>query len=503
MTCKAQSKQCGVQWRAHKYQQKAVKHLRERDAAALFLDPGLGKTAITLEAFVELQKKGEAKKALVIAPLRVCYAVWPTEVKKWAQFSHLRVAVLHGPAKEAALQSDADIYVVNPEGLDWLLGAVKQRYSVVTADRRTGIVAPRKRVKVAVDVKAFAAMGFDTLVIDELSKFKHTGTARFKALKQVLPTFKRRWGLTGSPAANGLMDLFGQCYVLDMGKALGPYITRFQMTYFNRGWNGYSWELKEGAEQVIYRQIGDLALRIGNEVLDMPELVHHAVRVQLPPKVVLLYRKLERDLLLGLDSGTVTAATAAALSMKCRQVSSGAVYLDPEMLASGLLKVGAEKKWAELHDVKMDALRELVDELQGQPLLVANEFEHEVERLRKALPDAVFASDYSAGKWPGVVERWNRGEIRVLVAHPASVGHGNNMQACACHVCWLNPTWNLELHDQFLARVWRQGNKASRCFNHFIIAEGTIDELVYVVLQGKDRDQKALFSALKAYRKAS
>lgn len=500
---KTPSKPCGALWKPHQYQKKARKHLLGRDAAALFLDPGLGKTSITLDAFLELKAKGKARKALVVAPMRVCYAVWPLEVKKWAQFHGLRVAVLHGPGKDAALQSDADIYCINPEGLDWLMKPNKTRYTVTTADRRTGVVAPRKRVKVTVDAKAFAALGFDTLIIDELSKFKHTNTARFKALKQVLHTFTRRWGLTGSPAANGLMDLFGQCFMLDMGKALTPYITRFRQAYFYKGYNGFDWELNDGAEQAIYRQIGDLALRVGNEVLDMPDLVMDAIRVQMPLKAKELYRKLERDLLLDLDNGTVTADTAAKLSMKCRQVSSGAVYLDPEMLASGLLKVGAEKRWAEIHDAKIDALRDLVDELQGQPLLVANEFEHEVARIRRAFPEAVFAEDYSVRDWASVVERWNRGEIRMLVAHPASVGHGNNMQESAAHVCWFNPTWNLELHDQFLARVWRQGNKAKRCFDHFIIAEGTIDELVYVTMQGKDRTQKALFAALKAYRKAA
>ena len=222
-------------WKPHNYQKKAVKFLLEHAASALFLDPGLGKTSITLAAIKMLKKKKLLNKVLLIAPLRVCYSVWPKEIEKWTEFNDLKVVVLHGKHKDKALEEDADIYVINPEGLDWLLQVKKEK----TASGKT---------KVALDLRRWKQLGFDTLIVDELSKFKNTNTNRFKSIKLILGTFGRRWGLTGSPASNGLLDLFGQCFVIDQGRTLGPYITHYRMKYFNPTYDGFGWEIREGAE---------------------------------------------------------------------------------------------------------------------------------------------------------------------------------------------------------------------------------------------------------------
>lgn len=488
-----------MKWKPHKYQMTAMKWLLEHACAALFLDPGLGKTSSTLGAIQFLKKRDLIGKVLVIAPLRVCYSVWPVEVKKWEEFHDLKVVVLHGPDKDAQLARDADIYVINPEGLDWLLAPTKEKFDKTYIDRKTGAAKQTKRTKVSVDVRRFKKLGFDLLVIDELSKFKHTNTNRFKMLKEVIHTFGRRWGLTGSPASNGLIDLFGQCYMLDEGACLGRFVTSYKDTYFYPDRNGFDWHLKEGAADMIYKKIAPLALRMGNELLDMPELVKNPIMVSLPPKARMLYDQLEADLIIGLDKGLVTAKTAATLSGKCRQAANGAIWLDPQILESGLRSVD-KREWGIVHDAKVEALADLVDELQGSPLLVGYEFIHDYQRLKLAFPKAEFAADYTAKTWPAVVERWNKGEIPLLFGHPASVGHGNNMQDVGHHVAWFGPTWDLELHDQFIARVWRQGNKHSRVFVHYILAANTVDELIYVALSEKHQTQHRLFAALKALR---
>lgn len=477
-----------IPWTPHAYQKKAVKFLLEHAAAALFLDPGLGKTSIVLAAIKFLIKRKIINKVLLIAPLRVCYSVWPREVEKWSDFHGLRIEILHGPKKDEALNREADIYVINPEGLDWLLQVEKTKTS-------------QGKTRVSVDTRRFKALGFDTLVIDELTNFKHTNTNRFKALKLVLHLFARRWGLTGSPAANGLMDLFGQCFVLDQGRSLGQYITQFRMKYFDPSFDGFSWTLKPGADKEIYQAVRPLALRMSaDDYLDMPTLIENNIRVDLPEKVMKMYQQLEDDLIAKLDDRTVVAATAAAASIKCRQVASGGIYLDPEVQA--LIKLPkSNREWANLHTEKVDALEGLMEELQGSPILVAYDFGHDLDRLRERFPKAVFACDYNMKEFPKLEDSWNRGEITMLFGHPQSVGHGLNLQKAGNHVCWHTPTWNYELYDQFIRRVLRQGNKSKKIFVHHIIARDTIDEAIIAALKSKKKGQGALFEALKNLRK--
>jgi SNF2 family DNA or RNA helicase len=468
---------------------KAVKFLLEHAAAALFLDPGLRKTSITLAALTFLIKKGLVSKVLIVAPLRVCYSVWPAERDKWTDFNHLKLAVLHGKDKDELLKQDADIYVINPEGLDWLLDMQKTRL-------------PSGKVKVTVDLARWKRLGFDTLVIDELSKFKHTNTNRYKAMKLVLHTFGRRWGLTGSPASNGLLNLFGQCYMLDQGRSLGPYISHYRTKYFNPGFDGFSWILKEGADEQIYERVRPLALRMAAEdYIDMPKLIENNIKVELPDDVLKVYLELEQDLITRLKKGTVRAATAAAASMKCRQVANGGIYLDQEVKALVKLPKSA-RDWVDLHDLKTDVVEELVEELQGSPLLVAYDFNHDLARLQARFGKDVpyIGSGVSPKKSKVIEDAWNRGELPLLLAHPQSAGHGLNLQESGFHVAWHSMTWDYELYDQFIRRIRRSGQQAKRVYVHHIMASGTIDEVMLLALKSKDRGQQALFSALQTLK---
>lgn len=477
-------------WQPHAYQKKAVKYLLEHAAAALFLDPGLGKTSITLAAIKLLKQKKVLDKVLLIAPLRVCYSVWPKEVEKWQDFHGLRVQVLHGSKKDEALKADADVYVINPEGLEWLLQVKKTK-------------TPSGKTKVDVDLRRWKALGFDTLVVDELSKFKHVATNRFKALKLVLGTFSRRWGLTGSPASNGLLDLFGQCFVLDQGRTLGPYISHYRMKYFVPSHDGFNWTIRDGAEDEIYERLAPLALRMAaDDYLDMPTLIENNIRVDLPSDVMQVYDRLENDLIAKLDNKLVVASNAAAASMKCRQVANGGIYLDPEVEA--LVKLPKSKReWANLHTEKVDALAELIEELQGSPLLVAYDFEHDLDRLRERLgKDIPYIGGGVTAKRSAELEKaWNAGQLPVLFGHPQAMAHGLNLQEMGHHVCWHSLTWDYELYDQFIRRVLRQGNKSKKVFVHHIIARGTVDEVVLAAVKSKRRGQNALFDALKKLRK--
>lgn len=473
-------------WQPHPYQKKAVKFLLEHAAAALFLDPGLGKTSITLAAIKLLKKKKVLNKVLLIAPLRVCHSVWPREIEKWDDFAELKVVVLHGPRKDELLKSEADIFVINPEGLDWLLQVKKEK-------------TPQGKTKVSVDLRRFKKFGFDTLVVDELSKFKHSSSNRYKSIKLVLSTFARRWGLTGSPASNGLIDLFAQCYVLDQGRTFGPYVSHFRMRYFTQGFDGFSWELREGAEEEIYERLSPLALRMSaDDYLDMPKLIENNIMVDLPPKAGEIYDRLEADLLAVIDTKVITAATAATASIKCRQVANGGIYLDPEVEA--LVKLPKSKReWVNLHTEKVDALAELIEELQGSPLLVAYDFGHDLDRLREKLgKDVPYIGGGVSTKRSAELEKaWNSGKLPVLLGHPQAMAHGLNLQEVGNHIAWHSMTWDYELYDQFIRRVLRQGNKSKKVFVHHILTRGTIDEAMYYALKSKAKGQKALFDALK------
>lgn len=371
---------------------------------------------------------------------------------KWQEFSHLKVAILHGDKKGEALKSEADIYVINPEGLAWL---AQQNLPE-----------------------------FDVLVVDESTKFKASNTQRFKLLRGMLPRFRRRWILTGTPIPNGLEDLFGQVYILDAGRSLGRYITHFRTEYFDRApWNVYQWIAKPGSYEKVIEQISPLVLRLSaEEHLQMPELVNVTVPVYLPADAKKVYDEVEQEFI----SGDIIAANAAAAGVKCRQAANGAVYTPDN------------KAWRELHAAKLDALESLVGEIAPQPILCLYEFQHDLARIKDRFPNAITLG--SGSDLQATVERFNRGQIPLLLGHPASMGHGLNLQGCCRHVVWFGIPWNLEHYDQAVARVYRQGQASSHVFVYHIVAQQTLDERIMTVLEQKDKTQQGLLAALSKHR---
>jgi SNF2 family DNA or RNA helicase len=450
-----------INWTPHDYQLRAITEMVSKPGYGMFAEPGLGKTSTTLAAFSVLKDNGAAKGLLVVAPLRPCYRVWPSEIAKWADFSGMTCAILHGKNKAEALRSKADVYVINYDGLAWL-------------------------------EKQLAGMKewpFDVLCLDESTKVKNTQTLRFKTMKRLRDRFSRVWCLTGTPAPNGIENLFGQIYMLDGGDRLGRYVTHFRREYFieQRQYGGYSlWFPRPDTQDRVQRKIADITLALkADDYLKMPRKIENRIEVDLPPDALRVYTGIEDQFYAEVGSGAVTAANAAAKGMKLRQVTGGGVYD---------ITGGA----AELHSAKVDALLDLIEEQEGQPLLVAVQFQHEVERIRKALGyDAPYLG---GGIGPSasnrIVDDWNNGKIPVLLAHPTSVAHGLNLQAGGNAVCWFSLTWNLEEFDQFNARVYRQGQTKPVTF-HYIVARETIDDNVLTALRSKDRTQKPLMNALK------
>jgi hypothetical protein len=447
-----------MKWTPHQYQKDAIQFMLDRGAAGLFAAPGLGKTSISLTVFSTLQKKGLAKTALVIAPLRPAYSTWAPEALKWDHLSHLRVVVLHGPDKLKRLEEEADVYVINYEGLRWLYGI-----------RAT----------------------FDVLIVDELTKLKHTNTQRFKMIKPMLGRFKRRYGLTGTPAPNGLGDLFGQMYILDQGASLGQYITHFRQNYFTQSFNGFDWTLRPGAADIIYKRIAPIVLRIDEGAcVDLPDLVMNTITVTLPPEARTIYRQMEAAMVTEVMSRSVTAANAATASGKCRQIANGGIYINDE-------------EANHIHDAKTDAVRDLVDELQGTPVLIGYDFDHDRLRLQEAFPGAPYiGGGVSTREFSDIEQRWNKGEIPVLLAQTAAVAHGLNLQGTHAAVCFYSVPWSLETYEQFIRRVWRQGQR-QRVIVHHIVAEKTVDELVMRAIARKDITQTALLDALRDYAQNS
>lgn len=446
-------------WVPHEYQLEGIRLMLSQAALGLFLDPGLGKTSTVLSAFKLLKDKGLAKKLLVVAPLRPCYAVWPAEIEKWDNFGDLTYTIVHGADKEDSLKADADIYLINPEGLLWLYDERHRRYNY---------------------------QSFDTLCIDESTKFKESTTRRFKAIRPHLGNFKRRWILTGTPSPNGIGDLFGQIYILDGGRALGKYKTHFQNQFFYRaGFNMYDWRPRPGAFEEIVRRIKPLIYQLSAEdYLKMPEQIYTDVPVVLPDSAMKVYKEVEDDFITRLDSDEVLVADNAAVAgIKCRQIANGAVYTGED--------------YKVIHEAKIEALRDLIDELAGKPALVLYEFRHDQARLAEAFPMATtLGSGTSSKNLEGIVSKFNAGEIPILFGHPASMGHGLNLQGSCHHVIWFGIPWNLEHYDQTIARVYRQGQKAEHVYIYHLIAKGTLDEKVAKVLSQKDKVQQTLLDAL-------
>lgn len=445
-----------MKYSPHDYQTYATNFILDHPVAAVFLDMGLGKSVITLTAIFDLCLDSFlVRKVLVIAPLRVARDTWPAEIKKWDHLKGLTYSVAIGTEVErkAALQQRVSVYIINRENVQWLV-----EESGLTFD-------------------------YDMVVVDELSSFKSYQAKRFRSLLKVRPGVQRMVGLTGTPSSNGLMDLWAEFRLLDLGKRLGRFITYYRNTYFQpdkrNGQVVFSYKPLPGAEDRIYEAISDITISMkAVDHLNMPECVMNEVKVALSEKERKTYETMRRDLVVSLQGEEIDAGNAAALANKLSQMANGAAYSE-------------DKHYLELHSRKLDALEDLIEAANGKPVLVTYWFKHDLERIRKRFT----VREISTSK---DIADWNAGEIPVAVIHPASAGHGLNLQAGGSTMIWFGLTWSLELYQQVIARLWRQGQKADTVVIHHIITAGTIDERIMSALRKKEKTQSALIDAVKA-----
>lgn len=440
----------------HDYQAYAIDYIKTHPAAAVLLDMGLGKTVISLTAIADLLFDSfEAHRILVVAPLRVARDTWPAEIEKWEHLQHLTYSVVVGTPKErrAALMANADITIINRENLQWLIEDSGFPFT------------------------------YDMVCIDELSSFKNHKSKRFQALMKVRPKVKRIIGLTGTPSSNGLMDLWAEFKLLDMGQRLGRFITQYRNDYFlpdkRNGQIIYSYKPMPYAEDAIYRKISDMTISMKSpDHLKMPELVSSRYEVKLSEAEAQRYDDLKQELILQLPEGEVTAANAASLTGKLVQLANGAIYNN-------------DGDTVEFHDRKLDALEDIIEAANGKPLLVAYWFKHDLQRIKQRFEVREIKSSKD-------IADWNKGNIPVAVIHPASAGHGLNLQAGGSTLIWFGLTWSLELYQQTNARLWRQGQTAGTVVIQHIITKGTIDERILKALSLKELTQNSLIDAVKA-----
>lgn len=450
-----------MDFKPHPYQQFAIDKIIKHQYAGLFLEMGLGKTVCVLTAIRWLIDNLEIAKVLVVAPLRVAQSVWTEEITKWSHLNELRAVKVLGSEKQRikALNSDADLYIINRENVQWL----------------TAYYSGRR-------------IDFDMVVLDELSSFKNHKSARWKAMRMMRSQISRVVGLTGTPAPNGLIDLWGQVYLLDQGKTLGKNITSYRSRYFKPGrTNGqvvFDYKLLDGSEQAIYDAIGDFCTSMKSEdYLSLPACSYHNVNVALPERLKAQYDEFANSQVLALpkeEDGTISAVNAASLSNKLLQFASGAIYDE-------------EKNVKHIHDKKLETLQELVEEANGKSILMFYQFKHEIPRIVQALKGhhvEVMTDD-------SCIERWNNGEIEILLAHPASTAYGLNMQRGGNIIVWYSVNWSLDLYLQANARLNRQGQTKPVHVYHLLV-EGTMDYEVIKALNGKEATQAGLMSAIKA-----
>lgn len=450
-----------MKYNPHNYQTFATEYIENHKIAAVFLDMGLGKTSITLTAINNLLFDSfDVHRVLVIAPLRVARNTWSAEMDKWEHLSDLIYSIVVGTEKErlSALSTKADIYIINRENVQWLIES-------------SGI-----------------SFDFDMVIVDELSSFKNHQAKRFKAFMKVRPSVQRIVGLTGTPSSNGLMDLFAEFKLLDMGERLGRFIGQFRTAYFKPDrMNGpivYSYKPLPGAEEQIYKKISDITISMkAVDHLKMPELVSSEYAVYLSDEEKERYEEMKRDLVLSLPDGEITAANATSLSGKLTQMANGAVYSDDE----GIVHI---------HDRKLDALEDIIEAANGKPILVAYWYKHDYDRIIKRLSE--IGTAYQKLDTDASIRKWNEGKLPVALIHPASAGHGLNLQSGGSTLVWFGLTWSLELYQQTIARLWRQGQTSNIVSVLHLNAKGTIDERIMRALSLKENTQTALIDAVKA-----
>lgn len=444
-----------MQYKAHEYQKFATQFILANPIAAVFLEMGLGKSVITLTALFDLcLDQFLIRKVLVIAPLRVARDTWPLEIEKWNHLDGLTYSVAVGTEVEriSALTKPADVYLINRENVDWLIN------------------------------KSGHSFNFDMVVIDELSSFKSYQAKRFRSLLKVRPKVKRIVGLTGTPSSNGLMDLWAEFRLLDFGERLGRYITQYRMNFFVPDKRNqqmvFSYKPKPGAEAAIYQQISDITISMKSaDFLQMPKCVINEVEVKLSEKERTIYDELKREMVVSLGEEEIDASNAATLSGKLLQMANGAIYNE-------------EKSVLHIHDRKLDALEDLIEGANGKPVLVAYWYKHDLERIKKRFPVREIQTSKD-------ILDWNNGNISLAAIHPASAGHGLNLQSGGSTLIWFGLTWSLELYQQTNARLWRQGQESTVIIHH-IISKDTIDEDVMKALKKKEKVQGNLIDAVKA-----
>lgn len=444
-----------MKYNTHSYQEYAIKFIESHPISALFLDMGLGKTSITLTAVNELLFDSfEVRKVLVIAPLRVARNTWCDEIKKWDHLNNIKYSVAVGTEKEriSALNEKADIYIINREHIDWLVNKSGYKFD------------------------------FDMVVIDELSSFKNHQSKRFKSLMKIRPKVKRIVGLTGTPSSNGLMDLFAEFKVLDLGERLGYFIGQYRNTYFKpdktNGAIVYSYKPLPNAEDSIYERISDITVSMkASEYLKMPELVISNYQVEMSEDEKKQYDEMKKNLICEIKDGEITVSNAGSLSSKLSQFANGAVYDD-------------EQNIVEIHSRKLDALEDIIESMNGKPLLVAYWYKHDLQRIKKRFN----VREIKTGK---DIADWNKGKIPVALIHPASAGHGLNLQQGGSTLVWFGLTWSLELYQQTIGRLYRQGQKNTVVIQH-IVTKGSIDEQILKTLERKNKTQEDLIEAVKA-----
>lgn len=447
-----------MKYTPHSYQSYCIQRIINDTSVGLFLDMGLGKTVITLTAVNDLKfNRFQIQRCLVIAPKKVAEATWSKEAEKWDHLKHLRISKILGTENKRlrAVNTPADVYVINRENVPWLVDHYRNDWK------------------------------FDMVVVDELSSFKSYKAKRFKCLSWVRPHIKKFVGLTGTPAPNGMMDLWAQIYLLDGGERLGKTITAYRQAYFvqnTHGGNFNTFEEREESAEQIRQRISDICISMkAEDYIQLPERTDVIVPVELDSKARKLYDKFEKEMFLQIDEDSLDATTAAVLSNKLLQMCNGAVYGD-----SGVV---------EIHDCKIEAFMELVEAAQGQPMLVFYNFKHDLERIKSALAKTKLM--VGKLKTETDIDKWNAGDLNILLAHPASAAYGLNLQAGGSHIVWFGLNWSLELYQQANARLYRQGQKDKVIIHHLVVQDST-DEIVMQALKDKSSTQDTLLNALKA-----
>lgn len=442
----------------HDYQVKAVNHIISNRGCALFLDMGLGKTVSTLTALEILLTNKRIRKPLIIAPKRVAECTWSDELTKWEHLKSLTISKILGTAQQRrdALRKRADLYIINRDNVTWLVDYLGD------------------------------AFDFDTLVLDELSSFKSPKAKRFKALRKVLPKADRVIGLTGTPAPNGLIDLWSQIYLLDRGQRLEKTLTAYRSIYFtpgrSNGYIVYEWRPRPYSQDIINRKLSDICLSMSaRDYLKLPDVMYSEIPVVLPEDVMARYKEFEREKIVELGDDPITATNAAVLANQLRQFASGALY-----------KEAGSHQYEVIHSEKIEALKEIADTSQSN-ILVGYEFQHDYKRIKEAIPS------FTKLDTTKDIKDWNQQKIPLAGGHPASMGHGLNLQRGGNHIVWFTPPWSLELYQQFNARLHRQGQDKPVMIHH-LVAKGTIDERVMKVLRGKDDVQSAILETIKELR---